>query len=1044
MSPCAAPAVRDCGLALLSGALPADFAAGLSGVTRRGVAVYPVTLQTDDADGAVVFRNADGEPFYAVGGGLPDWSPSWIADLHGVTAFHAFGARLDAMLARRAARGIPTNGVHEAAFMETGQGYRPSHLVHAYTLIAPADLGAYLAAPQPVAAPMAGMAASPPPLTGLTFAAFAADSAGVALALEWPPGTAPDGDAVDLFHTRSLAPQARAWTNVFRYPVPAGMSGFSDFIAYGELPQDAAGTFTVVTNAAGGVTNIVQSQFDPALFYTNVILSVTTNWPARSGFFTAADLRDGDADGLTDAFERLVTKSDPDAADSDSDGCDDYDEWASGLNPLLPDTDGDGLLDSEERKYVRQVPFRWHDTSGGTNLLAGLSGTVSGSYQNWRLPLPQPVFIGGVAHTNMTVDLLGFVSLLHPTNAAAYTTGYNTAQNLATWQWNNSHIHIAALWTSLIAYLAHIPAPEIRVAYPGGDTAAVIEYRNIACGYSGAAHTNEHATFQVILPVFPSNAVYVSYLSAHAELCGKNATIGIQDRDRRLWPATNQYYNLTWSYLPSTNTVSPPMTLEYRLGQGTDPLKNDSDGDGLTDGDEVNIWHSNPLNPDSDSDQVPDGQEPALGTSPTNPDSDHDGMPDGWERDHGLDPTQNDAGLDPDSDRLPNAAEFKAGSDPQNSDTDGDSILDGDEAGWTEILHNQTFAFDVSGGANLLSSPSTYYSSQSFIVPLPFPVSLAGVTSSNASVGVYGLVGLLNPTNTASYYGGGGNYNMTNAGASISSAYHTSIAAYWDYLYANPPALGSQITLADVTTNGQRWCVIEYRNMRVNSSTTTSDLLTLQIAIPQGSSNIVSVRYLDMRGAADGRSATLGAQAVAKRCNLQHAFNTQGAVASGDAVTYCFGTATDPVKRDTDGDGMPDGWEASHGLDALNPADAAKDPNGDDISNLDHYMAGTDPTDLDLDGDGIENTRERLLGTDMRDPDTDGDGTCDYDEVTFHDTDPLDPLDCPSEPSADSMSDLDGDGVLDILDPAPSDPAAPVQPSIPFTVTHPAQGGSLP
>ena len=50
---------------------------------------------------------------------------------------------------------------------------------------------------------------------------------------------------------------------------------------------------------------------------------------------------------------------------------------------------------------------------------------------------------------------------------------------------------------------------------------------------------------------------------------------------------------------------------------GTDPNNWDSDGDELSDGDEVTIWKTNPLNPDTDGDTFLDGAEIKNGYNPT-------------------------------------------------------------------------------------------------------------------------------------------------------------------------------------------------------------------------------------------------------------------------------------------------------------------------------------------------------------------------------------------------------------------------------------------
>lgn len=49
---------------------------------------------------------------------------------------------------------------------------------------------------------------------------------------------------------------------------------------------------------------------------------------------------------------------------------------------------------------------------------------------------------------------------------------------------------------------------------------------------------------------------------------------------------------------------------------------------------------------------------------------------------------------------------------------------------------------------------------------------------------------------------------------------------------------------------------------------------------------------------------------------------------------------------DNDGDGMPDEWESRYGLNSADPTDAAADLDGDRVSNLDEYLAGTEPGQL--------------------------------------------------------------------------------------------------
>ena len=224
-------------------------------------------------------------------------------------------------------------------------------------------------------------------------------------------------------------------------------------------------------------------------------------------------------------------------------------------------------------------------------------------------------------------------------------------------------------------------------------------------------------------------------------------------------------YNRLWSNLDEYRFVS---TSEDGFN-GTDPRNLDSDGDGLTDGEEYWGWFVDSTNFDChylngeyacDEDLGFSSREVHLGgwlgtgsgggsdtpTDPTNPDSDGDGMPDGWEIRHRrwlgdvytggnewtLDPGDpSDANKDADGDGLTNICEYQwetrrtnairyglishgenseyakewIPTDPNSVDSDGDSLPDGWEARYSCHWPAENSGINPMNGSDSLKNP---------------------------------------------------------------------------------------------------------------------------------------------------------------------------------------------------------------------------------------------------------------------------------------------------------------------------------------------------
>lgn len=118
----------------------------------------------------------------------------------------------------------------------------------------------------------------------------------------------------------------------------------------------------------------------------------------------------------------------------------------------------------------------------------------------------------------------------------------------------------------------------------------------------------------------------------------------------------------------------------------------------------------------------------------------------------------------------------------------------------------------------------------------------------------------------------------------------------------------------------------------------------------------------------------------------------EGADFDGDGLSNLaeVQAGADPFDTDSDDDGLPDGWEDSHGLNPMNAADAAIDSDDDGLTSLEEYNAGTDPRKFSSGNNGVADgwwMQHALSAYSSTSQDTDGDGRSDETEF-LQGTDP--------------------------------------------------------
>ena len=441
------------------------------------------------------------------------------------------------------------------------------------------------------------------------------------------------------------------------------------------------------------------------------------------------------------------------------------------------------------------------------------------------------------------------------------------------------------------------------------------------------------------------------------------------------------------------------LTNTNELLAGTNPSLDDTDGDGLTDGDEVNIYFTDPLDFDSDDDYLSDGDEITNSTDPLDIDSDNDNVNDGTEVSCGSDP--NNAGDVP-ANTLPQmigADFFDYANNPTNTSIwslNGGEFFDVDNN-----INNDSYVghtcdisdwYDTSFNAGDVVNQGLLTSGDNLALRAFNGINIGGMT-----LGVFSTDPATGSTSSNLYFkvkmtqNGTVNYagvSFYNGGDERLFFGKTGGNGFWGIDGAD---LAAAVTETYGPTNNVEYAIVGKIDISSASVTFWVDPV---IASGEGSATPIA-------------TSVLGGVGPWTYNAIRLASGGTGSIRWDDLVLAYTWAGLDFGGTDSDSDSLRDTWELIWTTNLTNLA-AGSDFDSDTLNDEVELTLLTDPTSTDSDGDGIDDGVE--VSTYFTDPavaDTDGDGLSDGFEVTTSGTNNIyitDPLD------ADSDDDLYTDG----------------------------------
>jgi hypothetical protein len=821
---------------------------------------------------------------------------------------------------------------------------------------------------------------------------------------------------------------------------------------------------------------------------------------------------DSDGDGLTDGDEVNNHRTDPLNADSDSDGMPDHWEVRFGLDPAQDnaqaDFDHDGWSNSAEFHYgsnptdPTSVPnvieaytidgasqlYKFELFSGVSTLIGTTVGhdfegaafgpnhtlyaaeDSTGSLYTIDIKTAQATLVGAmnvaVSQPGLAFDKSGTLYMI--TGSGLFTVDLMTGVATLIGEHGKNYLE-ALVWVD-DALWATGPFNENMIYQLDPNTATVISEYNLndadLASPSGLSSDINGGIWGidsdgVLFSVEPTtgNATVLHQITGGFESLAIDSYTADQDGDgmNDRWESRyglNPYdfadaaqdfdadglINLQEFLLGTNPTLGDTDRDGLSDGQEvnvylTDPNLADTDGDGLTDSQEVNTYLSNPLNSDTDGDGLDDGIEVTIhGTNPNDSDTDRDGLGDGFEIEYGFNPlfVGGEASSDADLDGLSNRIEYSLGTHPHHSDSDNDGLSDGDEVnnrgtnplsvdsdsdvmpdGWevryglNPTIDDSLLDFDNDGWANIKeywlgSNPANARSVPQAVIAYTIDAEAklyqfelaSGESTFIGSTSEHDFEGLAFGPNHVLYA------VEDTTGSLYSIDTQTAISHYIGPLNVDINKSG----LAFDNT-GTLYMIGNGNLFTVNVDTGTATLLgshtptTLEGLAWDGDSmwgigpySDNAIHQMDLSTGAVKNQRSLNNQALESPTGLTAdsqdklwGVDDSGILflvdkATGWGITFAQipqgfdALAIDSFSTDRDGDGMPDTWEDEYGFDKNDSTDAALDKDSDGLTNLQEYLAKTDPGNADTDGDGVIDSEDVFPLDSTESVDTDSDG----------------------------------------------------------------------